>query len=65
MIFTEMMMEKTPKRCELCGHSRAAHIDGVRCALCGCLPARRTFVQDSFSFRDSIPARVSRTTRKR
>jgi hypothetical protein len=64
MIFLSMM-EKTARRCEHCGHSKAAHVDGVRCALCGCVPARRTFVQDSFSFRDSLPAPVTNNTRKR
>ena len=53
------------KRCEDCGHSRAAHVDGMRCALCGCTPGRRAFVQESFSFRSSLPARVSSDTRKR
>lgn len=52
-------------RCKLCGHSRAAHIDGVRCALCGCLPDRREFVQETFSFRNAIPMRVTTNTRKR
>lgn len=60
------------KRCEHCGHSRAAHAGGMRCALCGCVPQRQTFVQDSFSFRSgvarpagSIPERVMNNTRKR
>ncbi|HEX8169691.1 MAG TPA: hypothetical protein VF824_04030 [Thermoanaerobaculia bacterium] len=53
------------KRCEHCGHSRAAHVDGLRCALCGCTPARQTFVQDSFSFRSTLVARPAASTRKR
>ena len=53
------------KTCSHCGHSRAAHLDGVRCALCGCVPSRTTFVQDSFSFRSALPGRVSNNTRKR
>jgi hypothetical protein len=58
--------EANMKRCDLCGHSRAAHVDGMRCALCGCLPQRQTFVQDSFGFRESLPTRVTTTnTRKR
>lgn len=60
-----MQMEKTQKRCEHCGHSRAAHIDGMRCALCGCMPARQTFVQESFGFRDAVVRRVPANTRKR
>jgi ribosomal protein L37E len=65
MIFSHIEMEKTPKRCQYCGHSRAAHIDGMRCALCGCVPSRQTFVQDSFSFRTSLPGQVTPNTRKR
>ena len=53
------------KRCELCGHSRAAHVDGMRGALCGCLPQRQTFIQDSFSFKTALPLRVTSNTRKR
>lgn len=60
------------KRCQHCGHSRAAHSDGVRCALCGCVPQRQTFVQEAFAFRNgmarpagSIPERVMANTRKR
>jgi hypothetical protein len=46
------------KRCEHCGHSRAAHVDGMRCALCGCLPQRQNFVQERFGFRENIPLRA-------
>jgi hypothetical protein len=53
------------KRCQHCGHSTAAHVDGLRCALCGCAPERRTFVQDAFAFRESLPSRVTTNTRKR
>lgn len=53
------------KRCPHCGHSKAAHIDGIRCALCGCLPQRQTFVQDSFAFRSALRTRVTNDTRKR
>ena len=53
------------KRCQHCGHSRAAHIDGMRCALCGCVPARQNFVQDSFSFKSALHTRVTANTRKR
>jgi len=53
------------RRCEHCGHSRAAHIDGMRCALCGCLPERRAFVQDAFAFKTVLPMRVTINTRKR
>ena len=53
------------KPCSHCGHSGAAHIDGMRCALCGCVPARQTFVQDKFAFRTSIPTRLMAATRKK
>lgn len=52
-------------RCKLCGHSRAAHVDGVRCALCGCLPDRRDYVQETFTFRGAIPTREMASNRKR
>jgi hypothetical protein len=42
------------KRCQHCGHSNAAHVGGVRCALCGCVPQRQTFVQDAFAFRSGL-----------
>lgn len=58
-------VEKKVKRCPHCGHSRAAHVDGVRCALCGCVPDRQTYVQESFGFRSALPARVTNNTRKR
>lgn len=60
------------KRCEHCGHSQAAHLDGMRCALCGCVPQRQTFVQDAFAFRGAvarpagtIPQPTASNTRKR
>ena len=62
---SQQKMEKTQKRCQYCGHSRAAHIDGMRCALCGCVPSRQTFVQESFGFRTSLPGQVKIGTRKR
>ncbi len=62
---SQQKMEKTPRRCQYCGHSRAAHIDGMRCALCGCVPSRQTYVQDSFGFRTSLPGQVTNNTRKR
>lgn len=43
------------KRCQHCGHSRAAHVGGMRCALCGCVPQRQTYEQESFVFRSSLP----------
>ena len=58
-------MEDPMTRCKICGHSRAAHLDGVRCALCGCLPDRRTFVQESFTFRNALPTRMTTDGRKR
>jgi len=59
------VMNGSTKKCEICSHSAAAHMDGVRCALCGCLSERRDFVQQSFSFRSTLPSRVTINTRKR
>jgi hypothetical protein len=53
------------KSCPHCGHSKAAHVDGTRCALCGCVPSRQDFVQDAFAFRTALPSRVTSNTRKR
>jgi hypothetical protein len=58
-------MNAIDKRCELCGHSRAAHVDETRCALCGCTPQRQTFVQSSLGFRSALPTRTPASTRKR
>src|ERR1044071_125876 len=65
IMFSTSNVERTQKRCEHCGHSRAAHVDGLRCALCGCVPGRRTFVQESFGFRRALQRPVTRSTRKR
>jgi ribosomal protein L37E len=54
-----------PKICNLCGHSSAAHVDEERCALCGCSPQRREFVQQSLSFRSALPGRPAQNVRKR
>jgi ribosomal protein L37E len=56
---------KKPKNCPLCGHSAAAHVDEERCALCGCTPQRREFVQQSLGFRSALPGRAAPTARKR
>src|SRR5437016_13969687 len=37
------VMEK--RLCDICGHSRAAHVDGVHCALCRCSSERPAAVQ--------------------
>ena len=61
------MMTKTKavKRCEFCGHSEAAHIDGVQCALCTCQSVERNFFQQSFAFRDNLVVRKPFIARKR
>lgn len=56
-------MTMPTKKCDLCSHTRAAHVDGTHCALCSCNSERKTFVQDAFSFRNALPLRVN--TRKR
>jgi hypothetical protein len=53
------------KRCEFCGHSRAAHVDGFQCALCSCRSEPRSFVQQSFAFRSMLAPPVGPMTRKR
>jgi hypothetical protein len=59
-------MNTNVKRCELCGHSRAAHAGRLRCALCGCTPQqKRTLIQESFTFRTALPARRVAIGRKR
>jgi hypothetical protein len=57
------MMTSSTKRCEYCGHSRAAHTDGVHCALCRCSSERAELVQETFAFRGAIAVRPN--TRKR
>jgi len=56
-------MEK--RLCEICGHSRAAHVDGVHCALCRCSSERPAAVQESLVFRSALPVRTARIGRKR
>ena len=34
-------MNRPTKKCDLCSHSSAAHVDGMRCALCECTSERR------------------------
>jgi hypothetical protein len=53
------------KRCEFCGHSRAAHVDGIQCALCSCRSEPRSFTQQSFAFRSMLGEPAERMTRKR
>lgn len=56
-------MNSSTRRCDYCGHSRAAHTDGVHCALCRCASERIEFVQAEFGFRNSITLRPA--SRKR
>jgi hypothetical protein len=58
-------MAESTKKCPYCGHSRAAHTDGVQCALCRCRSEERTVVQESFAFRGNVTAQRDRITRKR
>src|SRR5437867_7520368 len=52
-------MAKAPvvRRCEFCGHSKAAHVDGIQCALCSCRSEERDFVQQSLAFRGTLAVR--------
>ena len=56
-------MEK--RLCDICGHSRAAHVDGIHCALCRCSSARTAAVQESLVFRNALPVRTGGIGRKR
>jgi hypothetical protein len=51
--------------CEVCGHSRAAHVDGMHCALCRCSSERPAAVQESLAFRNTLPVRTTGMNRKR
>jgi hypothetical protein len=42
------------KKCDFCPHSRAAHTDGIHCALCRCRSERRDFVQETLAFRSNL-----------
>src|ERR1051326_1597972 len=53
------------KTCRLCGHSRAAHTDGVKCALCACVSRTRELVQESLPFKGQTRMSVPSTGRKR
>jgi hypothetical protein len=54
------------RKCDYCSHTRAAHVDGRRCALCDCTSEVRAFVQESFAFRSAVPTQRWRpNTRKR
>jgi ribosomal protein L37E len=53
------MRTESTKSCRRCGHSNAAHLDGQRCALCGCHDDERQPQQSSFGFRYEVV-----TTRK-
>src|SRR5437867_1230687 len=65
MTLNVMIPAKAVKRCDFCGHSRAAHTDGVQCALCSCRSEERNFVQQSFAFRDTLGVRKFNPARKR
>ena len=58
-------MAELMRKCEVCGHSRAAHVDGVACALCRCHSERSELVQDSFAFRSALAPRSKGAGRKR
>jgi hypothetical protein len=59
-------MNGPAKKCDICSHSSAAHVDGVRCALCDCTSERREVVQQTLAFRSILPSsRAILNTRKR
>jgi hypothetical protein len=59
-----VIMADAAKKCPFCGHSRAAHTDGVHCALCRCRSELTQPVQESFAFRREVTS-ADRITRKR
>ena len=58
-------MNTKTKKCDVCGHTTAAHVDGIKCALCSCTSQRREFVQQNLSFRSTLQTGVIINTRKR
>ncbi|MEK6375017.1 MAG: hypothetical protein AABO58_20275 [Acidobacteriota bacterium] len=58
-------MADSTRKCPYCDHSRAAHTDGVHCALCRCRSEEPALMQESFAFRGAVTARRERITRKR
>jgi hypothetical protein len=58
-------MADAAKKCPFCGHSRAAHTDGVHCALCRCRSEATELVQESFAFRRGVTSSGDRIPRKR
>jgi hypothetical protein len=57
-------MADANRKCDYCGHSRAAHADGVACALCRCRSEQRELVQQTLAFRGTLAVRPS-SARKR
>jgi hypothetical protein len=49
-----MLKPSQDKRCTRCGHSTAAHVDGLRCSLCGCNPAPPPAEQATLPFRSPL-----------
>jgi hypothetical protein len=58
-------MAELMRKCDVCSHSKAAHVDGVHCALCRCSSESRELVQDSFVFRSALTQRPGRAGKKR
>ena len=64
-ILNTATMAEAAKKCPFCGHSGAAHTDGVHCALCRCRSEEMSPVQESFAFRTMVTSARDRITRKR
>src|SRR5260370_38590013 len=62
LIQLRRVVMSTTKKCDFCPHSRAAHTDGIHCALCRCRSERRELVQETLAFRGTIP--VGRPAKK-
>ncbi len=62
--FLEYFRSMKRQICDRCGHSSAAHVDRMHCALCDCHLGEQTqSAQEMLPFRDSLVVR--RPLRKR
>jgi hypothetical protein len=62
-----MIKSARERNCSRCGHSPAAHLDGIRCALCGCRPEVPQAEQAALPFRSpmAVGRYVTRRPRKK
>lgn len=53
------MKKAKTNSCAFCGHSSVAHLDGQRCVLCSCRMSEPDAVQESLTFRTSLPIKTT------